>query len=143
MKECLAPVNKQQRTWIKIFIRVKRCCTYGGIGKELFITNCLNGTKQLSRNSYVQQMERLNMAIQNLIDSIDFFCCTTTLTLISRKITKKTIRTHDWEVLLYPQYFLDLAQTDFYIFWYLSNGMHRVSLNTDVEREFIKWIFGV
>ena len=67
----------------KTFILVKRCCTCGRTSKGLSITNCLNKTKR-SMWDYVQQMERLKMAIQEKRpNQQEFLFCMTTPTLIS------------------------------------------------------------
>ena len=48
-------------------------------------------------------------------------------------MTKEAIQTLGWEVLQHPPYSPDLAPSDFYLFRSLSNALHGVTFNNDVE----------
>ena len=75
----------KQATIEKIFIHIKQCCSYGGTGKGLSITNCLNKTKRSKQKSMFNRWNdsRRLFKRKGIIGSMEFLCCTTTPILIS------------------------------------------------------------
>ena len=95
----------------------------------------LERNQTINAELYVQQMERLKMAIQekrpnrqhNVLLMHDNVRPHVT------NMTKEAIQTHGWEVLPHPPYSPDLAPTDFHLFRSLSNARRGVSFNCDAE----------
>ena len=108
---------------------------YGGTGRGLFITNCVERNQTVNEELYVQQMERLKMAIQEKRPNQQH----NVLLMHGNarphvaNMTKEAIQTHGWEVLPHPPYSPDLAPTDFHLFRSLSNAMRGVSFYSDAE----------
>ena len=84
---------------------------------------------------YVQQMERVKMAIQEKRTNRhhDFLLLHHNASPHIANMTKEAIQTHSWEVLPHPPYSPDLAPTDFHLFRSLSNAMRGISFNNDAE----------
>ena len=128
-KWCLYINMKQRKEWLspskQVTPRVKQdhhpckmmLCVWldweGIIHYELLEQN-----QTVNAELYVQQMERLNMAIQekrpNRQHGVLLLHDNTRPHIAN--MTKEAIQTHGWEVLPHPPYSPDLAPTDFHLF---------------------------
>ena len=95
----------------------------------------LDRNQTVNAELYVQQMQRLNNAIQQKRPDRQYGV------LLQHDnarphiaiMTKEAIQTLGWEVLPHPPYSPDLAPSDFHLFRSLSNALRGVSFNNDVE----------
>jgi [histone H3]-lysine36 N-dimethyltransferase SETMAR len=145
-KWCLYVNMKQRKEWLspdkQATPRVKQdphprkmmlCVWWDWIG--IIHYELLERNQTVNAELYVQQMERLNTAIQEKRNNQKHGV----LLLHDNarphiaKMTKEAIQKYGWEVLAHPPYSPDLAPTDFHLFRSLSNAMHGVTFSTDAE----------
>lgn len=101
----------------------------------IILYELLDRNQTVNAELYVQQMHRLNNAIQQKRPDRQ------NGVLLQHdnarphiaNMTKEAIQTLGWEVLPHPPYSPDLAPSDFHLFRSLSNALRGVSFNNDVE----------
>jgi hypothetical protein len=94
----------------------------------------LERNKAVNADLYIEQMHRLNDAIQQKRpDRRQGLLQHDNVRPHIANITNTAIQTLDWEVLPHPLYSPDLVPSDYHLFRSLSNAMSGVSFNNDVK----------
>lgn len=103
--------------------------------KGIIYYELLKNNETVNSELYVQQLHRLNIAIQQKrpTQQHDVLLLHDNARPHIANMTKNAVQTLGWEVLPHPPYSPDLAPTDFHLFRSLSNEMRGVSFNNDVE----------
>ena len=134
-KEWLSP-DKQETPRAKqdLHLRKTMLCVWWD-WEGIIHYKLLERNQTLNAELYVQQMHRLNEAIQRKRPNRRYGVLLQHDNARSHtaNMTKAPIQELEWEVLPHPPYSPDLAPSDFHLFPSLSNALRDVSFNNDVE----------